>query len=273
MSAEPSRPPDLRRNPAVRRYTVVCLAALVVLFLTMLDQGMDVWSLLPLLLGSLAVLLSWTSGPPLVLIAVAMLTYERWGNQLDGRRLVMLLTLRNPGRRTDWNFDDDFPVSDLILCVALLTYVVAQYRLLSLVRHVLPRDPRPPTAADGPAPPPSRRPADQVAPRELATMALSLPIWAALAYALWALLRGQYDGPLGLRGDVWRIVLLVWIAAAVLIGAAVVFGYLGWVRGSEEQARLYLQDQVWRETRREQARINHWMTAARLRRQRRDERP
>jgi hypothetical protein len=249
---------------------VVCLAALLVLFLALIEQGMELWSLLPLILGGLSVALYWTTGPPLVVISLGFLTLAH--RQVDWRRLGSIFTLRDPSRRFAWYDDEGLVLMDLVACAALLVYVVAQYRLLALVRHVLPVDFR---RAGGPEPsqPMRRRSVSQVERREIAVMAAALPVWVGLAYAAWSLLQAQDRGWLGLRGDVWRIVLLVWVTGVGMIGTAVVVGYLGWRRASEEEARLYLQDQLWRQTRREQARLNHWVHAARLRRRRRDETP
>ena len=44
-----TRPVDRRDHPAVRNYAAVCLAALLVLFLVLVDRGLGAWSLLPVL--------------------------------------------------------------------------------------------------------------------------------------------------------------------------------------------------------------------------------
>ena len=69
----------------------------------------------------------------------------------------------------------------------------------------------------------------------------------------------------------WHVLLLIFLVgltAAVLGGAA---AYLHWATASLVEHLLYLQDQTWRETRREQNRINRFLTWARLRAQRRKE--
>ena len=50
--------------------------------------------------------------------------------------------------------------------------------------------------------------------------------------------------------------------------ASSVLGYLAWIRMSPAEATLYLQDVAWRETRREQTRINRWIAWAKLKKRR-----
>jgi hypothetical protein len=258
---------EVRRSPAVRRYTILALIALLVLFLGLMELGLGIWGLLPLLAGSLAVALHWTTGPPLVLVTTAFLV--NWSQHVFvpwRRRLGHLFSLHDPGFLTETGP----PFVDLLLCIALLGYVVAQYRLLALVHSILPRDARRRSGDDRPTP--QRRSPDQVSDRELERFALLLPLWTALAYGVWAMYPSQASGPLGLNGEVWRIFLIVWTIGVGTLATAVVVGYLGWTNATAAEAQLYLQDQLWRQTRREQSRLNHWITWARLRRQRREER-
>ena len=46
--------------------------------------------------------------------------------------------------------------------------------------------------------------------------------------------------------------------------------YLGQYRLTADEAALYLQDELWRQTRREQSRINRWLAWAVQRHKRRD---
>src|SRR5215472_12920236 len=81
MTATPDRPPrrtilsaptrrELRSHPAVRNYTLFCLAALLLLVVCLVDRGLDWWSLLPALVGGVALLAQWSIGPPLVLLSL-----------------------------------------------------------------------------------------------------------------------------------------------------------------------------------------------------------
>jgi len=57
-----------------------------------------------------------------------------------------------------------------------------------------------------------------------------------------------------------------------LAAGSAVLAYARQASATPEEALLYLQDQVWRDTRCEQSRINRWLVWARLRWQRRKER-
>ena len=72
--------------------------------------------------------------------------------------------------------------------------------------------------------------------------------------------------PLGVRihiaDAVWHLLLLLWLFAVVLIVLTSLTGYLGALRMTPAESALYLQDQLWRQTRREQARLNRWLAWA-----------
>jgi hypothetical protein len=65
----------------------------------------------------------------------------------------------------------------------------------------------------------------------------------------------------------WRLMVLVWLFGLMFLVAAGVLRYLGqrWVK--PEEAALFLQDTLWRETSREQRRINRWIAWAARRRE------
>ena len=54
-------------------------------------------------------------------------------------------------------------------------------------------------------------------------------------------------------------------------GGAAVLAWLGRMLASRQQSLMFLQDQLWAQTRGEQRRINRWAVWARLRRQRKEE--
>ena len=64
---------------------------------------------------------------------------------------------------------------------------------------------------------------------------------------------------------------LVSSIGAYVLGVGVLFvsgvlGYLAWGPKRRAEAEVFLQDTAWRETRREQRRINSWLVWARVRR-------
>jgi hypothetical protein len=56
----------------------------------------------------------------------------------------------------------------------------------------------------------------------------------------------------------WRAVLCVWALVLALVGGSALVSVLGWLWASREEARLFLQDQLWTETRSEQRTIQRW---------------
>jgi hypothetical protein len=255
---------DQSQSSAARRYQLMALLALLLVFVVLLESGLEILSLVVLLLGALAIGFHWTIGPPLLLVLLTLLL-------TDWRELAR--ALGRMGGRSRWGGlpwgGEALPLTELVLAMAVLAFVIAQYRLVSLVRHVFPVDPRRP----GPGPSPSPRPRHPglVGEQELASTAVALPAWAAAAFVAWSLLSFYPVTWFGLRPEAWRVLLLVWVAGLGLIVTRAVVGYLVLARATEEEARLYLQDQLWRQTRREQARIQTWTTRARLRAQRREE--
>ena len=67
----------------------------------------------------------------------------------------------------------------------------------------------------------------------------------------------------------WHLALLLWSFSLFLIVVFGVIAYLGQRRLTPDEAELYLQDELWRQTRREQSRLNRWLAWAVQRRKRR----
>jgi hypothetical protein len=230
----------------VRNCTTLCLGALLVLVVVLVQDGLRWWSALPALIGTIALLAHWGAGPPLVLVSLA-------GLLLSHERIRMSYTY--------WSRPRTPTVMELILCAAVFTYVAGHYRLLSLTRHVFPPDPRRRGRSAGLS---RRRAARLVTSGELTMVLLASLFWTGMAVLTW--LRLAEDRPrLGLRPEVWRALLVVWALALAFAVVSVVIGYLRQARAAPEESLLYLQDQVWRETRREQGLVNRWLSWARLR--------
>ena len=247
-------PEDLRAHPAVRNYTLLCLASVFVLVVCLVDHGLGWWSLLPALIGSLGLVARWSMAPPLLLLSLTGL---------------ILSSPRYRSFYSAWERRAVPALMDLILCMAVLAFIIGHYRLLSLLRNVFPTDPRGKrggTLAEA-AP---RRAADLVTPWELVRVMLTLPLWTALSVVASRLLSGNSPG-LGIDPEVWSALLIVWVVLAVLGVVGIAGGYARQNAATPEESLLYLQDQLWRGTRREQGSLNRWLTWARLRAQRRRE--
>lgn len=251
-------PWDPHSHPAIRNYTLFCLAALFLLVVCLANRGLDWWCLLPALIGCLTLLTHWSYGPPLVLLSLVGLLGVYWSR---------------------WNYGGWSPrfqspgFMDLVLCVAVLGYVVGHYRLLSLMRNIFPADPRR-RCID----PTQRRSLDLVKRREMVLVGLSLPVWTGLAWAIWALKMTDLESI-----QVWQLEIVppwydlpselgfVWAGLALLAAAGVAVSYMRWTTATPEESLIYLQDQCWRMTRREQGLLNRWLMWTRLRAQRKKE--
>jgi hypothetical protein len=262
-------------------YTVVCLFALVVLTSVLLHIGIGIWCLLPAMVGLVAVGTYWRAGPPLVLVSSACLLLMHRAGMDPYRFLAGLVLPGHFGMPQEWAWHDDNIFLDIVLALAVLAYTVAHYRVLSLVSHIFPPDPRrreqPPTPPGSRRRPPSRvveqkRSPETVEPRELLTLLLSLPLWAGLACLLWDRLTAGESLQAGEGADLWLGIVVVWTVGLLVAGTTVLLRYLGQSQTTVEENLLYLQDQVWLQTRREQSRLNRWLVWARQRAQRRKER-
>ena len=148
----------------------------------------------------------------------------------------------------------------LLLCGSVVFYLLSQYRLTSLRAGILPAE------ADSGDEPVSRN-SDADPTREFGTALMTAAAAAVTAFFLWeitALVRPRWN----LQSVDWRLELLVWFAAIVVIGAMSVIGYLSWRRQSGDEALLYLRDEFWRQTRGEQRKINRWLAWGRRRAER-----
>jgi hypothetical protein len=252
-------------QPAVRAYMVLALAALAVIFSTQLEQGAGLGSLLVLLAGLLGVTARLHAAPLLFLLVLVA--------------QQILWRVSHPGFHRGVAPPSVLQVSDVVLCGAVLAYVMAHYRLQGLLGDVVPREPR---RREGPPrwrfwryywlprPAPERRSRRGVSATEIPILLLTLPAAALGAQFIWAVLAPRW-GPLQLAPPVWRLLVLAWGLTVALLLVGTVLQQWRRRQMSVEEARLLLQDALWLETRREQGRINRWLAWARLRRRRQKE--
>jgi hypothetical protein len=225
-------------------YMIICLCALLLLFQVFQEREAGPWSFFPVFVGSAGVFLRWGIAP-LALLAAIVLTMLVEPNRM--------LFVSHAG----------FRVPDFLLCAAVMAYVLAHYRL-TLIRAPFP--PERPHAKPNPPPTVQReQPEDAffISSRETGLLLLSLPLWAGLAQVVWPLLPRTVGNP-GLIGPVWRVVAFLWLVGGIGLIMASAFDYAYRRRMSKEEATLYLQDLLWRETRGEQRRINRWFAWGRI---------
>ncbi len=279
MAKKPAEP-LLILDPAIRPYVVICLLALLVVLLVLLDQGLGEWALLLVVLGCVCLLLQVRFGPPLLLLALVWLTLSE-ARGLEPRRLAREILL---GRRPLENLQDTpgLSVTGLVLGVAMLVYSAGFYRLHSLTHHLFPVDPRRKRwvkALQGrhgsrgeeetEVPALERRPVTAIRAGELPLLLMSAGLWAVLAWLFWEWLYVQ-NKQFGFNLVSTRGLLLFWLFGTGFLLTSALLSYLGQALAGVEASAVWLQDQLWQQTQHEQSRINRWLVGARLRWQRKE---
>jgi hypothetical protein len=287
MSAEPVRREEM--PDGVRFYAVTALLALLAAALPLLLRGLEVWALLPSLLGALALVARWRIGPLLYLLGLF------WVALADNARVsplelipyllsAMLRIDSHGGVGGDYGPQPKMlggkPILDMIEAMAVLVYVAAHFRFLSVTRNLFPRDrrqrlrlsdpERPERVKLGPVLEQKRSP-ELVDRQELGPLILLASVCVCLGQLVWMWVSARwyyFEFPrTGRRFPIlapalWHLALLMWGFSLFLIVAYGMLSYLGQRRLTADEAQLYLQDELWRQTRREQARINRWLAWA-----------
>jgi hypothetical protein len=239
-------------------YLVLCAICLSAIFLIQMESGLFTANLLALLIGMSALAWKLRLGPLLlvILVAIGQLTLEPGLGRYFG-----------PGR-----YRQGMQLPDVLLCAAVLGYVVGHYRLQAIWFHILPTDSRQLTEAPPhgwrrwwkrPTVLSEQRPARHITAKEIAFLVVTLPIWAVVGQLAWELVPSGLN-VLGLPVRLVQILVVLWTLA---IGGYLTSSFLGFWRFRQQDptaAQLYLQDQLWRETRGEQRRINRWLAWWRL---------
>ncbi len=245
---------------AVDTYRALAGGGLAVLGLALWNDGYGQWALLPLVPGVIGLLVNWSLAPAWVLIVLA-------GGLAAFSPYRTLRGLNVPFPRTE----------DMVIAGAVLVYVAAALRLHSLAKGALPPDARRegrPAAARArgrgvlPAGP-TRRTPEKVAPGEMVWLVVLAAVFAAAGYLVAFRIQTEHtpDGVHLPDQRIWRALISVWaMTAALAVGHALVSA-VGWMAGGRDEARVYLQDQLWAATRGEQRRIQRWAERERLRKE------
>jgi hypothetical protein len=248
---------------------LVCGISLAMLLLIQVRQGQwVVVNLLLVVIGGWGLLARFRIAPLLVLLLVALgevlrrffLFDFRW--EQDSQQEMMLR-----------------PV-DVLRSVAVLGYVAGHYRLQGLHQHIFPpdyrlaaqRSLRGPGSPWGPAHIERRRAEKAMTPLEVPLFILSLPVFALLGQLTWNALARQRDV---LEWDPWigrLAVVLVTLVLGVSLAAALL---RTWRRRqmTPDEARVLLQDALWRETRGEQRWLTRWLAWFWIKQEERKEHP
>jgi hypothetical protein len=268
------RTPGIFENePGVRSYVLVCLVGLIAVMVGLVQRNAGLSGFFPLIVGTLALMLRWKYAPLYLIVSVVWVASAAnigldlfssvsyvfgWTHGMSGSAVKQ-------------------PLSNAILCVGVLLYSAGCYRLHGLVLHLFPQDQRHYPSSFGKwrgvrPQPRQRRSARLVSGAEIARLVIIVVGCTTAAFIFWSWLDALGERQQS-RAEVWRVTVLVWLFGIGLIIAASVFGYLAQRRMLPDEAALYLQDSVWRETPREQRRVMAWLAWARLRRKNREVHP
>lgn len=253
----PSLTDEVSTRPGVRDYALLGGAALLIVTVLLVQEDAGLWALLPLLIGVAGLAGRWVAAPPLVLLLVLglfLVQHGRWGRFAAERR--------------------GSGMGDVVLATALLVYVAAHMRLLTLLAHAVPPDRRR-SRRNRPARLQGRWLQPEHLPRRSAVLVTGTEfirlLLGAVAFAIVAsLLRVRLAlevAPEWLRlgPTAWRLVVLTWSVTVFLLAVGAFLAYLRWTLAGADESLVYLQDQWWQATRGEGRRLWRWMTRARLR--------
>jgi hypothetical protein len=249
-------------------YAGLCLVALVVMVWGLNEIGLgtsDTLTLLPFILGVIALFFRFPSGAVMVLGTLSVLIAVQ-----AGRGSVLVMPARTPSPAALF-------IQRMVMDVAALLFVIAYCRNLSLESGIFPPDRRkaPPAKAGGRpvTSPVLRRSAGLVRTGELAALAFLIPVFCSLSYVLWEW--SNRFTPRVRLGDgriaEWRLLTLCLVLGVVGWSGAVAIAYLDRARATPSENCLFLQDQLWHETRQEQGRVNRLLVRTRFRAQQREE--
>jgi hypothetical protein len=269
MTPEPKSPPNMFVDPAARGYLLVCFVALLVITLEEMEMGFTFLTPMPLVAGAIGLLIRSNLASLMFLFALGAKLFleQQVGMTLFPWRYRTMERQINP--------------ADILLCGAVLAYVMGHYRLVGLIKNVFPPDPRheDEVPAGGRFGGPigeayQRRSTRLVGPAEWSLFVLALPVWPLLAQLLWLVRPRFWPSPfLPAWLDRWTALIWpVWILAGSLWIVSSLLKYWGRRAMTAREGQMLLQDVLWHETRREQRRVNRWLAGDRLRRQQIEER-
>ncbi|MBY0457889.1 MAG: hypothetical protein K2V38_11165 [Gemmataceae bacterium] len=174
----------MANDRAVRGYALTALAGLAALFLFLYmgsadRPGSDIGAVLVAVFGVASLALRWTAGPPFLVVMVSYFALFPFGIPDAGgedRRRVM---------------DSHFQVADILLVMAVVVYLRAQYRVLGLVHQIVPFESALRRKGDAP----TRRPPGHVRPDEIGWLTGIAFVLAVLGQLLWWLVNSLEFAP------------------------------------------------------------------------------
>lgn len=259
MSKQPSElakstPPEDQPINAADTYGYLCGTALVLIGLVLLRKGLFPWAMFPVGTGLLGLFFRWRITPVLIIcITGSCLVYAEPGG------------LRGSVQRPSAGYVD---LQTWILCSALLAYVIGHYRLQALSSAIFPPDRRSVGKKSKKSPLDRPRTDQTVGAGEIGWLVFSLPF---VSFAALLVLRmvSVPRADLGFNNPAsWITLILLWILGLGVFLGHGIMAYLA-LRGLDvAEARLYVQDQLWLEMRRDLRRLSRWRVWSRLRKDR-----
>ena len=242
---------------SARHYQVICGLALAAIFLVQVQQSTVAMAitllanLFVVFVGTLGILYRLRLSPMFVLLALALphLVEQHQSNQLF-----------NPDFRAI-----RFDVADVLLCIAMLTYMIGHYRLHGLRFGVLPPDARRSVTDQS-------RSSQSLNAAELTALIFPIPAFALVAQLAVYALKQQWTF-IELTARWKQFLVLSWSLLLAMFLAAHAFRYWRRLQMDRFTAQLLLQDILWQQTRGEQRRIQRWMIWKRLKKSKQQEQP
>lgn len=271
MNVQSSPVVDTWNDPDARVYLTFGIIAAFAMCLALMQYSDDVWIVAPTLVTIAGLLLRWISAPVFMLLAVA------------------LNLLATPQR-----FIVQSAVNDGLLAGSVVAAMLAHFRLYSITNAIFPQDFRRTLGPRRQSPPSSptlreflmailivpylfqllrRRDSEVITPSERRRSPLTKDEWpravavialsAGAAIGFWTIAK-SLPVPLLTIPAQWHVGLFVWLVIAPIILASLIINYRGAMRRSMLEAHVILNDELWRETRREQRKIARKIERARL---------
>jgi hypothetical protein len=225
-------------------YYVLAAVGLALVFLGQHAQRLELANYLVLVAGLGVLATRRGLGPMIFLIVLAIVQIVR----LRGHLGVPFPALRL------------FEPAEMLLAAGTLLFIGSVFRIQGMTMHVTPPDPRlvPRRGKpDRPLPPQTRSDA-ALGAEEIALWIVSIPVFV-LGGELVRLVLSQPISIGGFPHGFAQIVLIIWTLVVGILVVASIFAYRRRAHADPEMARMHLQEVVWRETRRDLARMGRWL--------------
>jgi len=260
---------ELIRNPAARTYLMISGSALIAsCALTLLFAGSPVAAAILFILGVGTLVLRWSSGPALFVLAVVYLGFfpffVPWASSLDRARIAQ----------------SHFNIAHLLYHACVILHVVSAFRLHAIVRQGMPFEA--PKQFIKPGAKPTVRPAEPIADRELWWLFGRIGIVLLLGQLAWWVIasvaidftrpfpfvlyppggQARQDMERGSSGmmpaEFNRFVLFVLLFGGAAYAIHFALRHFGWMRWNRDEAAMVTLDTAWRTSRRDYGRPEAW---------------